>query len=273
MQFRGAAADPGVAAVTVSEDGRVTVRGLRLGHTTVTVTASNTADSGGDLRVSQTFVVTVRGPVLVSLFPSAVDPAREGFVRIINHSTDGGEVRIAGIDDAGGRSDLVTLRVDANTAAHFNSNDLENGNAEKGLSGATGAPASGDWRLEVDSDMEIEVLHYIRTKDGFLTAMHDTAPVMADKHHVAIFNPGSNDRQQSRLRLINPGGEAVAITITGIDDVGEAPGDGVTLSVPAGLSRTLTAAQLESGEGLQGALGDGAGGWRLSASKRSSRSS
>ena len=74
----------------------------------------------------------------------------------------------------------------------------------------------------------------------------------------------SNDRQQSRLRLINPGGEAVAITITGIDDVGEAPGDGVTLSVPAGLSRTLTAAQLESGEGLQGALGDGAGKWRLS---------
>ena len=149
------------------------------------------------MRVSQTFVVTVRGPVRVALFPAAADPARQGFVRIINQSTDAGEVRIAGIDDAGGRTDLVTLRVDAGTAAHFNSDDLENGNAEKGLSGATGAPASGDWRLEVDSDMAIEVLHYIRTKDGFLTAMHDTAPVMADKHHVAIFNPCSNKSLQA----------------------------------------------------------------------------
>ena len=173
-------------------------------------------------------------------------------------------MRIAGIDDAGGRSGLVTLRVDAGTAAHFNSNDLENGNAEKGLSGATGAAASGDWRLEVDSDMTIEVLHYIRTKDGFLTAMHDTAPVMANTHHVAIFNPGSNDRQQSRLRLINPGEAAVAVTITGIDDAGESPGGAVTLSIAAGVAQTLTAAQLESGEGLQGALGDGAGKWRLS---------
>ena len=71
-------------------------------------------------------------------------------------------------------------------------------------------------------------------------------------------------RQQSRLRLINPGEAAVAVTITGIDDAGESPGGAVTLSIAAGVAQTLTAAQLESGEGLQGALGDGAGKWRLS---------
>ena len=60
--------------------------------------------------------------------------------------------------------------------AHFNSNDLEQGNVGKGLTGSTGA-GEGDWRLELSSDADIEVLSYIRTTDGFLTAMHDVAPV------------------------------------------------------------------------------------------------
>ena len=49
------------------------------------------------------------------------------------------------------------------------------------------------------------MLSYIRTGDGFLTAMHDTAPEGADGHRVAIFNPGSNTNQQSLLRLVNRG--------------------------------------------------------------------
>ena len=53
-------------------------------------------------------------------------------------------------------------------------------------------------------------------------------------------------------------------TIVGIDDAGRSPGTEVTVTVPAGASRTLTAAELETGgAGLDGALGDGAGKWRL----------
>lgn len=37
----------------------------------------------------------------------------------------------------------------------------------------------------------------------------------------------------------------------------------VELTLPAGASRRLWASALESGEGLAGALGDGAGKWRL----------
>lgn len=161
------------------------------------------------------------------------------------------------------RAGPVTLSVAAGEAVHFNSEDLEKGNVGKGLSGGTGAPDRGDWRLELDSDLAVEVLSYIRTEDGFLTAMHDTAPRTAERHRVATFNPGSNERQASRLRLVNPGGELAEVAITGIDDDGESAGGGVTVSIGAGASRTLTARALESGEGVQGALGDGAGKWRL----------
>ena len=81
---------------------------------------------------------------------------------------------------------------------------------------------------------------------------------------VAPVNPGSNPNQVSRLRLVTPGTEDAQVTITGIDDTGASPGGAVTVMVPAGASRTIEASDLEAGgEGLAGALGDGAGKWRL----------
>ena len=200
----------------------------------------------------------------VQFLPAASDPpGRQGFVRVINHSDEAGEVRIDAVDDEGGSYGPVVLTVDAGAVVHFNSDDLEDGNAEKGLSDGVG-PGEGDWRLELSSELDIEVLSYVRTTDGFLTAMHDTAPSEGGRHRIAFFNPASNASQVSRLRLVNPGEEAAEVSIAGVDDRGEFPGSEVTTTIPAGASRTYTAVELESGgEGLQGALGDGAGKWRL----------
>ena len=93
--------------------------------------------------------------------------------------------------------------------------------------------------------------------------MHDLAPLRDGRYRVAIFNPGSNPNQVSRLRLVNPGAEDAQVTITGIDDAGASPGTTVGFDLPAGRSTTLTATELESGVGVAGALGDGVGKWRL----------
>ena len=82
---------------------------------------------------------------------------------------------------------------------HFNSADLENGNTEKGLSAGVGAGTS-DWRLELSSTLDLEVLSYIRTNDGFLTAMHDVAPLDDRRYSVAIFNPCRNPDQGTTLQ-------------------------------------------------------------------------
>ena len=137
-------------------------------------------------------------------------------------------------------------------------------NAGKGLEGSTGA-GEGDWRLELASALDIEVLAYIRTEDGFLTAMHDVAPAGEAGHRVVTFNPGRNVNQVSRLRLVNPAAEAAAVRIEGTDDAGASSAGAVELTLGAGASRMLTAKELESGEGegLSGALGEGKGKWRL----------
>ena len=206
------------------------------------------------------------GARTVPLFLSASDPSgREGFLRVVNRSDAAGTVRIEAFDGSDFAYEPVTLSLDAGQTRHFNSDDLENGNAGKGLSGSTGA-GRGDWRLELTSELDIEALAYIRTKDGFVTSMHDLAPAAADGllHRVAFLNPGSNYRQASKLRLVNRGAADAEATIEGIDDAGRSPGTAVRVRVPAGGAASLESKALEEGgEGFEGALGDGKGKWRL----------
>ena len=202
----------------------------------------------------------------VPFFPSASDAlGRQGFVRVINHTAVAGKVTIGAFDDEGASYGPLTLSVGTGETVHFDSGDLEDGNGGMGLSGSTG-PGEGNWRLELESELDIEILSYIRTADGFLTAMQDTVPVEDGRHRVATFNPGSNASQVSLLRLVNPGDEDVEVSIAGVDDRGTSPADeGATAWIPAGASRVYTAAELESGnaQGLEGSIGNGAGKWRL----------
>ena len=203
------------------------------------------------------------GPSVVPVFPAASDTGPQGFVRVINHSAEAGEVRVDVFDEAGETFGPLTLTLGANETKHFNSHDLERGNADKGLQGSAGSGAEA-WRLELSSPLNIEVLSYLRTPDGFLTAMQDVAPGIDRRHRVAIFNPGSNRGQRSILRLVNPGMATAQVTIEGVDDRGRSPGGPVRVSVPAGAARSYSAWELESGgSGLRGALGDGSGKWRL----------
>ncbi len=203
------------------------------------------------------------GTRMVPLVPPANDPAsRQGLVRVINRGDVAGTVRIDAADGSDRDYEPITLNLGAGEAVNLNSDDLEQGNALKGLAGGLGA-GEGDWRLALESELDIEVLAYVRTPDGLLMAMHDSAPLRDAAYLVPLFNPASNRQQASSLRIVNRGSDAAALTVTGIDDRGRSPGSKVRFSVPAGGTRTVTAQQLESGEGVEGALGDGAGKWRL----------
>lgn len=204
------------------------------------------------------------GRTPLPFFLSASDPKRESFGRIINRGTRRGVVAIHTIDDAGQRFGPALLSLAAEQTAHFNSGDLERGNAAKGLVAGVGA-GEGDWRLRFDTDLEIEALAYVRAKDGFLTGMNAPVPKSDGRLEVVFFNPGSNRNQVSKLRLVNPAAEPATISITGIDDAGVAAPEGnITLTMPADTATTITAQQLEAGAShFAGRFGDGEGKWQL----------
>ena len=204
------------------------------------------------------------------LVTRASDVARQGFVRIVNHSLRSGSVTIHAIDDDGRRRGPLSLVLEPRGAVHLNSHDIEHGNPDKGLIGRTGE-STGHWRMEMTTDLEIEPLAYIRTADGFVTSMNEVAAEVQDdsnRYHVPFFNPGKNGNQVSILRLINPGIDTASIEITGVDDRGLAPPFGAArLTLAGGMARMLTASELEEGSPrLLGRLGAGEGKWRLSVS-------
>ena len=228
------------------------------------------------------------GSLTVPMFPAASHPTQQGFVRVANLGSTAGTAEVRGYDDEGTSYGPLVLQLPAGRTVHFNSDDWENGNMDKGLEGATGT-GEGAWRLEFESELDPVVSAYVRTADGFLTSMHDlvdrdTCTVeevegeriaarserkvafrpCRDERRVPFFNPASNTRQVSSLRLINRGESDAAITIFGVDDEGAERGPAL-LSLPAGAARTLTSLDLESGDGdgLTGALGDGVGKWEL----------
>ena len=207
-------------------------------------------------------------PCEVPLFIAADDAVRQGFVRLSNHAAASGSVEIHAVDDAGRRFGPVTIALAAGATVHFNSDDLEQGNAAKGLSGGVGN-GIGDWRLEVWTDLDVVgPLAYARTRDGFLTSLHDLVRGRGGeqpRYRVPVFNPASNRNQRSQLRLVNPTPRDAAVTIAGIDDRGRpGPLGEVSLMLPAGRSRTVDAQQLETGHrDLTGRLGDGTGKWQL----------
>ena len=216
------------------------------------------------------------GVLTVPLVPANGNArGQQGFVRVINHSDQPAEVGITAVDDTGMRHELSSqLQLAEWQTLHFNSQDLEQGNPDKGIADGVGS-GMGNWYLEVaPSRPEVEVLSYIRTEDGFLTSMHTQPPSYGRTHRLATFNPGSNRNQASRLRLINlrcpqsdiSGCEAANVTIYGVDDKGKRSPD-VRLAISPGAVREVTAAELEglaqNAEGLEGSLGDGGGKWQL----------
>ena len=186
---------------------------------------------------------------------------RQGFVRVINNGTEAGEVLISAIDDAGREAGPVTLTLNGGQTRHFNTDDLRNGDAaHKGLDGIIGEPTQGDWRLELTTELDIQVLAYVRTSDGFLTSMHDLAPTENGTHRVATFNPGRNTNQVSKLRIVNLDTELWAnVSVRGFDDQGKSGDYPVDVHLPPRSASTLSASDLE-----QRGLGTLEGGkWRL----------
>ena len=176
---------------------------------------------------------------------------RSGFVRIVNQTASAGMVRITAVDDMGNAESPFDLAIAANGAIHFNAGDLADGNMGKGVP-ALGRPAQGDWRLNVETELEVGVLSYVRANDGYLAPLHDLMERETNdrrKRLVApIFMPPGGDAGTSLLRLVNTGEDAAQVNAVVFTDQ---PSNGlssiyVNFELAPGEARTLSALDLNN---------------------------
>ena len=197
------------------------------------------------------------------MLPSASDALRAGMVRIVNHSDESGRVAVTAIDDSGLAFGPIVLEVEAGQAIGFSSTDLERGNDALGIATGIGG-GQGDWRLVLDTSLDIEPLAYVHTSAGFVDSLHDVVPRRSFYHRVTLLAPDNGLPDGSAVRLINPTDAGAEVTIFGVDDENALAPGRVSIVLAAGAARTVTARELENGAvGLQGRLGDGAGDWQL----------
>ncbi len=196
----------------------------------------------------------------VPLFPSASDgDGRRGLVRVVNRSAASAEVSIDAYDATDRAYERLELTLAGEASGQFDSSDLERGSAEKGLTGSTG-PGEGDWWLELSSESDIELLSYVDTASGPLSALRGTSGVETESgmRYEALLWGASGE-----VRLLNAGGAPAEVRLSGTDDAGSS-GGAAELTLAPWSARTLTATALAEGEaGLLGALGAGSGSWRL----------
>ena len=195
---------------------------------------------------------------------------RQTFIRFINPSDSEANVEVYGIDDGGMRSrrGALSFTLPANAAQQITAQDIENGNPDNGLTSNL-CDGQGKWQLRVRSDVEIRVMGFIRTPEGFLTSLNEVVPRTADENFVYFANPASNTNRQTFIRIVNLTGNSDTVTITGIDDEGIVSTGTVTFELSAHESMQLTSQNLELGnsdKGLTGNLDDGAGKWRMTIS-------
>ena len=161
----------------------------------------------------------------IPYFLSASNPTQESFARIVWPSCGTKpNLTITAVDDYGAVYGPIEIPWRAGPGGcgqvlSFNSEDLEYGNADKGFSVGVGQGV-GDWQLFVESSADVTVQTFVRTSDGFLTAMHDRIPFFRERnaYYVATFNPARNTNQQSRLRLVNPNEFQIHVTVLGQHD-------------------------------------------------------
>jgi len=199
----------------------------------------------------------------IPFMPSA-GSTQLGIMRVINDSGRAGTVDIYATDDTGERFGPAVLSMEANQAVHLNSWAIENGQPSRGLATGVGN-GEGNWWLELHTDLDIRPLVYIRTADGFLTSVYDVVAQserdafsgMDFVYQVPFFNPASNLKNRSILRLVNPNRGNTQVEIIAQDDTGSPSVTDYAMSLSPYASAKLTAEQLERN------FGDGTGKWHL----------
>ena len=190
----------------------------------------------------------------IPYFLSASNPAQQSFLRIVWPSCrTRPNLSIMAVDDAGTVYGPIEIPWRAGPGGcgqvvAFNSDDLEYGNADKGFSVGVGQGV-GDWQLFVESSTDVTVQTFVRTSDGFLTAMHDCIPFSEERnaYYVATFNPAKNTDQQSRLRLVNPNEFQIHVNVLGQHDNLVGSYDyGQKIPIPPRGVVTVTAEDLET---------------------------
>ncbi len=206
----------------------------------------------------------------VNYFNAASNLEQASFLRIVNKNDVDGQVEISAVNAAGATVETrLQLAINANESIQLNAGDLESGNEGKGLAGALGS-GSEQWRLNLTSTLDLDVLSLVRMSNGFLINMSRDINSDSEANRTKpayYFNHPDNDHE-SLLRLSNQAEVSNDIELSVTDDLGNRQNALLSVTIPAQQTVTLGSADFATGTdlgSLQDGLDEGMSRWRIDA--------
>lgn len=98
----------------------------------------------------------------------AGNPNQATFLRVSNVSPTVATLRLLPTDDSGHTGSEANIVIDPGASVQVSSEDLERGNASKGVFGGFGV-GTGKWRVHVIADQKVRVQALVRSADGSLS--------------------------------------------------------------------------------------------------------
>ena len=206
--------------------------------------------------------VTTRYERFVPLFVPTENGVYQGALRVINHSSEQGNVSVYFIDDEGVQQGPASFELGKRASLLLYSDELSMGSDRVSVKGSP-IVLRQETSLLLQSDINIEALAYVVDIDGHLTDLNATVASETGCWRVPFFL-SKDSLVTSYLRLINRSTENLSVEIAGRDDVGQPSVGMASIEIPASSARWLTATELEEGaSSIGGGLGSGSGDWQL----------
>ena len=186
----------------------------------------------------------------------------QGFISVDNYAPVDLEVNLDVYDDFGTHVSEVLIEIPAESVEWFNSEHLEKGHPDRGLTVTPQEAARGPtlWAT-VTSQRGLDIFAYSRIRGVAVVPMgriarHERMEDGRWKAFLPFFNPGSAQRIRSILRVVNPSDQERTIWLTAWDlDYMEGAAT-ITCIVPAMSALDLSARSLEE-EPLDANLDEG----------------
>ena len=171
---------------------------------------------------------------------------RSSLIRFINRSHEPGLVKLTVTDGGTYPYPSIQFEMDGNSTLQLDAQDIETGNPRLGIDEGLGYGV-GDWRIRVESELDLHVATLIHSADGFVSSFHEVEFDGTGSQSLGFFDWNSFNRLDNRLFLTNPNNQTTVVEVTGIGNAGEFITDVLRFQIGPGQARQLTRFDLATG--------------------------
>lgn len=157
------------------------------------------------------------GAAHVPYFPSPSEAdQRTGLLRLVNNSKKDGKIKLTVWNETGevlGRFERKLHTVETVQFATSEIADEIKSNSHTPMS----SNSEDSWRLEIRSDLALEMSAFVVSNDGTTWLVHDAIKRAGDRYRVHVVNPSSDPKQDGFIRLVNVTQDEARVDIRAIN--------------------------------------------------------